>query len=175
MQLPEIVQCVLNSSSNDVSRDAKRGLPVQMAFQLICCQMGKATRSRKSIASFQLRRGNLLGYAAHLRGAKIYSFLDQYIFLVSPRPGTLSESAVKRKSSPFATPRAESTGGDTGKKDQVTHYTFGKESFTLFPGLEAHFLAFSTVGGFNCTLSAAPCEKKGLEWLLAALQFPIQP
>ena len=144
-----MVQCVLNSSSADVLKDKSRALGAQTAIQAASCQMGKRTRSRKSIASFQLRKGNLLGCAVNLRGAALHSFLDQYIFLVSPRAGTKS-----------------------GKVQQRADYSLGKSSFLFFPGLDMHFLALSSAGGFNCTFSFSSRKRKGVMCLLAALQFP---
>ena len=169
MELPEIVQCFLNSSSNDALKDPKRLLPVETAIQLVSCQKGRATRSRKSIASFQLRRGNLLGYATSLRGMKIYSFLDLYIFLVSPQSTPVPFPGGSRRE------KAQEKKLFRDKiKTQTAHYNFGEEKFTLFPGLETHFLTLSTVGGFNCTLSIPSGKKGELPWLLAWLQFPVQ-
>ena len=154
-----MVQCTLNTSSADAFKDKSRGLPAQMALQAISCQRGKTTRSRKSIAFFQLRKGNLLGCAVSLRGAALYFFLDQYIFLVSPRKGAPGKYFQER----------------ARVKQERGGYSFGEQRFTSFPGLEEHFLAVSAVGGFNCTLFAFPCKKQNAEWLLAALQFPLSP
>ena len=162
MELPQIMQCVLNSSSADALKEKSRGLASHIALQTISCQKGKPTRSRKSIAFFQLRKGNLLGCTVNLRGAALYSFLDQYIFLVSP---------LLRKS-------AHETGASKRKKSgefmqQGTNYNWGEGGVTPFPGLEGHFLQLSSVGGFDCTLVSSSCFK-GLVWVLAALQFPVQ-
>ena len=157
MELPQIVQCVLNSSSADALKEKSRGLAAHIALQTISCQKGKATRSRKSIAFFQLRKGNLLGCTVNLRGAALYSFLDQYVFLVSP---LLRKNAVDKR-----------IGGR--KKRGQPHYNFGEQGVTAFPGLEGHFLQLSNVGGFDCTLVSSSCFG-GLVWVLAALQFPVQ-
>ena len=149
MQLPSIVQCVLNSSSGQLLKDKSTGLTSQVALQSITGQKAKRTRSLKSIAAFQLRKGNLLGCTVNLRGAALYSFLDQYMVLVFA--GNVSE---KRK------------------KIKFTDCNFGGTSFTSFPGLEKHFLQLSQVGGYNCTLSLFSPGKKQVEWLLAALQLP---
>ena len=149
MQLPSMVQCVLNSSSGELLKDKSAGLTTQVAFQAITGQKAKSTRSLKSIAAFQLRKGNLLGCTVNLRGAALYSFLDQYMVLVSPQ-----------------------NAGEKRKKMEFTHWNFGGKSFTSFPGLEKHFLALSQVGGYNCTLSVLSPGKKQVQWLLAALQLP---
>ena len=156
MELPEMVQCILNTSSANAFKEKSRGLPAQMALQAISCQRGKTTRSRKSIAFFQLRKGNLLGSAVSLRGTALYFFLDQYVYLVSPRKGAPGKNLQQKG-------RVKERHGD---------YNFGEERWTIFPGLETHFLTISALGGFNCTLSPAPGKKGSAEWLLAALQFP---
>ena len=150
MELPKIVQCVLNSSSGNTLKDTARGLATQIAMQTITSQKARATRSRKSIASFQLRKGHYLGCTTNLRGAALDIFLDQYIYLVSPK-------IVEQ------TPWLVRTAGD---------FNFAGDNFTHFPGLEGHFLALSTVGGYNCTLCASCRGEKDLGWLLTALQFP---
>lgn len=162
MELPHIVQCVLNSSSADALKEKSRGLAAHIALQTISCQKGKATRSRKSIAFFQLRKGNLLGCAVNLRGAALYSFLDQYVFLVSP---------LLRKNVSDKRMGGQKKGGQGVQLCEC--YNFGEQGVTAFPGLEGHFLQLSNVGGFNCTFVSSSCFG-GLVWVLAALQFPVQ-
>ena len=160
MELPRIMQCVLNSSSADALKEKSRGLAAHIALQTISCQKGKETRARKSIAFFQLRKGNLLGCTVNLRGKALYSFLDQYVFLVSP---------LLRKNASDVGAGKTRKGGQS--MPQGAHYNFGEQGVTPFPGLEGHFLQLSSVGGFDCTLTSSSCFS-GLVWVLAALQFP---
>lgn len=194
MELPKIVQCVLNTSSSQVVKDKIRALPGQTALQLLSAQKSKSTRSRKSVATFQLRKDNLLGCTVNLRDKALYSFLDQYatmVFSLSGRRG-LTCPPLFAKVNTFAR-------GKVGLPKRMWHkrlgadYNFGMDGFTFFPGLDAHFLLLSTAGGFNCTFSVSKCRfpvSKGekpssfhgknrlfrfnrMVLLLTALQFPI--
>lgn len=159
MQFPQITQCVLNSSSADALKETATTLPAQTALQAVTGQKGKSTRSRKSIAFFQLRKGNLLGCAINLRGAALYSFLDQYLLFLSPRM-----------------PAQRITPCITGAHVRVD-CNFGGMNLNIFPGLETHFLKLSRGGGFHCTFCALGKSGTGggeVAWLLSALQFPLE-
>ena len=162
MELPRIMQCVLNSSSAHALKEKSRGLAAHIALQTISCQKGRETRARKSIAFFQLRKGNLLGCTVNLRGKALYSFLDQYVFLVSP--------LLRKNASDGGTGKVKKKGQSM---PQGANYNFGEQGVTPFPGLEGHFLQLSSVGGFDCTLISSS-SFGGLVWVLAALQFPAQ-
>jgi len=43
------------------------------------------TQARKSISSFKLREGNIIGAKVTLRGKKMYDFLEKLINIVLPR------------------------------------------------------------------------------------------
>ena len=155
MELPQIMRCVLNSSSTVILKDKTRLLVPQIALQSVCGQKSKITRSRKSVAAFQLRQGAPLGCAVTLRGATLYFFLDQYITLVSP----------------FQRPWKIVARHDMGTTKNFSH---GGNSFTVFPPLQPHWLTFAGAGGFNCTFCASSPGYKELTLLLTALQFPIE-
>ena len=160
MQLPQIMQCVLNSSSALALKQATLTAPAQIALQALTTQKAKSTRARKSIAAFHHRKGNLLGCAVHLRGALLYSFLDQYIMLVSPRMPFMGTQRMGR-----------------AEKTTPVHYNcanYAGRDLNIFPGLETHFLELSNAGGFNLNFCTGGSLQRGeLEWLLAAFQFPV--
>lgn len=168
MELPKIVQCALNTSSAHFLKNKARGLTAQIALQCISGQKSKATRARKSIATFQLRKDNLLGCTVNVRGVALYSFLDQCF--------TLACSPMR---TPFVAQKHTALDSREKKRNGVQEtpsalFNFGGKGLTFFPGLEAHFLLFSTIGGFNCTLGASAAGAQELTLLLTALQFPVQ-
>ena len=172
MELPKIIQCVFNSSSAAFLKDKARGLAVQTACSSISGQRSAFTRAHKSIATFQLKKGSLLGCTVNLRGAALYSFLDQYITLAcSP----LHRQALPVGERPTAVEKTQGSGWRIKSKSrQHVDHNFGGGSFTFFPGIEAHFLAFSAAGGFHCTLSVAHSGGLGLPLaVLTALQIPL--
>ncbi len=54
-------------------------------LEMICGQKLVLTKSKKSIASFKIRKGSVVGAKAVLRGDKMYQFLDRFINLALPR------------------------------------------------------------------------------------------
>ena len=52
---------------------------------MITGQKAVATKSRKDISNFKLRRGNPIGVRVTLRGEKMYDFLDRLISVALPR------------------------------------------------------------------------------------------
>ena len=159
MQLPRLAQCVLNSSSGRILKERKNLLVPQIALSSICGQKSKSTRSRKSLAAFQLRRGALLGCAVTLRGAALYSFLDQYVTLVSSLQVANKEFRVKKVV-------------DAGRK-KGRDFAFGGDNFTMFPSLEVHWVVFAATGGFNCTFCVSSLGRRELTSFLTALQLPV--
>ena len=49
------------------------------------CQKAVATKSRKDISNFKLRKGNPIGVRVTLRGDRMYEFLDRLISVSIPR------------------------------------------------------------------------------------------
>ena len=147
MQLPRLTQCALNSTGKEESF-----LPIQVALQCISGQKARPTSARKSIATFQIRKGARLGCAINLRGERLYSFLDYLITIYLPRKGK---------------------GERVGKIGN-----FGVNSFLLFPELQSHHIVFSGVGGCDCGFSiGALSKRKGVaklskKALLTAFQLP---
>ena len=176
MEFPKITECVLNSSSATLAQEKEGGLAAQIACSSISGQRSAVTRARKSIATFQLRRGSVLGCAVNVRGAALHSFLDQYITIACSPLWARDQAAPAQA----AGERQRGAGAEAGRLSmpmrrcrQRADHNFGGGRFTPFPGLETHFLAFSTAGGFNCTLSAVAANYKEFTLLLTALQFPI--
>jgi len=85
MQVPKIDKIVLNMGVGEASQDKKK---IESAFNemtLISGQKPIVTRARKSIASFKLRDGMVVGCKVTLRGDKMFEFLDRLINIALPR------------------------------------------------------------------------------------------
>mgnify|MGYP000365335144 FL=1 len=85
MQVPKIDKIVLNMGVGEASQDKKK---IESAFNemtLISGQKPIVTRARKSIASFKLRDGMIVGCKVTLRGDKMFEFLDRLINIALPR------------------------------------------------------------------------------------------
>jgi len=85
MQVPKVDKIFLNMGVGEASQDKKK---IESAFNemtLISGQKPIVTRARKSIASFKLRDGMIVGCKVTLRGDKMFEFLDRLINIALPR------------------------------------------------------------------------------------------
>jgi large subunit ribosomal protein L5 len=85
MQVPRLDKIVLNMGVGEASQDKKK---IDAAFQemmQISGQKPVITYARKSIATFKLREGMIVGCKVTLRGERMYEFLDRFINIALPR------------------------------------------------------------------------------------------
>ena len=99
----------------------------QGALQVITGQKAKISRGKKSIATFNLRKGGVVGCMVTLRGLRFYLFLDQIITLLLPNFANLS---LNKKACSM----------------------FGKNSFLEFSQLEPFFAQFENTRGLNINI-----------------------
>lgn len=68
------------------NRDNKQHIEaVQKDLAVITGQKAKETKSKKSIAGFNVREGNLVGYSVTLRGKRMEDFLTRFVDITLPR------------------------------------------------------------------------------------------
>jgi large subunit ribosomal protein L5 len=68
------------------NRDNKQHIEaVQKDLATITGQKAKETRAKKSIAGFNVREGNLVGYSVTLRGKRMEDFLTRFVDITLPR------------------------------------------------------------------------------------------
>jgi large subunit ribosomal protein L5 len=84
-QLPKIEKVVLHSSSGNIAQDKKSILPVLLGFEYLTGQKPAAIWSKKSIASFRLRKDSLLGCRVTLRKSLLYNFFEKHVAHYLPR------------------------------------------------------------------------------------------
>ena len=85
MQVPRLEKIVLNMGVGEASQDKKKiDLPLQ-ELQQISGQKPVITYAKKSIATFKLREGMIVGCKVTLRGERMYEFLDRFINVALPR------------------------------------------------------------------------------------------
>jgi large subunit ribosomal protein L5 len=83
--VPKFVRVVLNVGLKHGLKDPKFIDAVESTLRKISGQRPIKTKARKSIASFKIREGNIVGMAVTMRGARMYDFLDKMINLTLPR------------------------------------------------------------------------------------------
>lgn len=84
MSLPHLVKVVVNSGTGK-AKDKKRNELVDDRLAKITGQKPAPRGAKKSIASFKVRQGDVVGYAVTLRGQRMYDFLDLLFNVAMPR------------------------------------------------------------------------------------------
>jgi large subunit ribosomal protein L5 len=84
LAVPKIVKVVVNTSIGSI-KDKRKIELVQDRLAKIVGQKAAPREAKKSIATFKLRQGDVIGYAATLRGARMLNFLDKLINIAIPR------------------------------------------------------------------------------------------
>lgn len=85
MQVPKLEKICLNQGLGDAVTDKKMVEQACDEMTLITGQKAVATKSKKDISNFKLRKGMPIGARVTLRGDKMYEFLDRFISSSLPR------------------------------------------------------------------------------------------
>ena len=85
LALPRITKVTVSSGVGKIkeSKDEMENVAHEMA--IIVGQKPKATVAKVSISGFKLRKGQVVGFAATLRGKKMFDFIERVINIVLPR------------------------------------------------------------------------------------------
>lgn len=85
MQVPKLVKIALNQGIGDAITDKKLIDNGIEELSSITGQKAVATKSKKDISNFKLRKGMPVGVRVTLRGDQMYDFLDRLISVSIPR------------------------------------------------------------------------------------------
>lgn len=85
MQVPRILKISVNQGLGIAISDRKHIDTGINEMTMITGQKAVATKSKKDISNFKLRRNNPIGVRVTLRGDKMYEFLDRLIAISLPR------------------------------------------------------------------------------------------
>jgi large subunit ribosomal protein L5 len=85
MEVPKITKICLNRGVNGAVADKKLVDIALEELTMISGQKAVATRSKKDISNFKLRKNMPIGARVTLRGVKMYEFLDRLIASALPR------------------------------------------------------------------------------------------
>jgi large subunit ribosomal protein L5 len=150
-ELPKIERIIINSTSKKYIQDRKQILPTLLALEVILGQKSKLTYAKKSLASFKIRKGQIVGAKITLRGHKIYTLLDRLSTLIFPKFRDFSGFSKK-------------------SMNTFNHLSFGFDNLIVFPELENHFEFFEIVRGL--TISIILENKKNNYTIYSAFQIP---
>ena len=113
MQAPRLVKAVVSIGTGKVSDKAKLKT-IEERLARITGQKTSPRPAKKSIASFKLREGDIIGYQVTMRGPRMYSFLDKLIHVALPQT-------------------KDFRGIRTSAIDDMGNITIGIREHTIFP------------------------------------------
>jgi len=150
MQAPKVDKITVNMGVGDAKSESRILEAATEQLATITGQHPNERKSRKSIAQFKLREGNVVGVAVTLRGARMYEFLDRLISI--------------------AIPRIRDFRGLPAKFDGRGNYTLGVREQIIFP--EIDYDAIDQVRGLDIVFTTtAKTDEEGYA-LLEAFGFP---
>lgn len=152
MQAPRVSKVVVSTGTGKIDDKAKLAL-IQDRLALITGQKASPRPARKSIASFKLREGEIIGYQVTLRGSRMHSFLDKLIHVALPQTRDfrgLKVSAI----------------------DEMGNMTIGIPEHSIFP--ETVNEEIRDVFGLSVTIVTTAKSKAEAEALLRHIGLPLQ-
>jgi len=150
-QVLRIEKVVVNSCVGGHADGKQAVEDVKSELSVITGQKAAETRSKKSIANFKLRKGQLVGARVTLRGARMFEFLDRLIRMSLPRIRDFRG----------VSPKAFDGNGN---------YTFGITDQSIFPEIELDKVKRSI--GFDITVVTSAGSDDEAKALLSHLGVP---
>ena len=152
MQTAKITKVVISSGTGKIQDKQKLKL-IEDRLAKITGQKVSGRPAKKSIASFKLREGEVIGYQATLRGPRMHDFLFKLIHISLPQT-------------------RDFRGLPTSSIDDMGNYTIGIKEHTIFP--ETADEDVKDVFGFAITLVTTAKTRKEAEALLRHVGIPLQ-
>ncbi len=85
MQSTKLINVVINVGVGRVRKDKSKIDLIIDRLTKITGQKPSARKAKKSIASFKVREGDVVGYVVTVRGENMYAFVDKFINITIPR------------------------------------------------------------------------------------------
>lgn len=148
---PKIIKITINSGSKDFKTDKELLAKTKEWMGIITGQAPLETKSRSSIAAFNLREGEVVGLKVTLRGNRMYDFLQKLISIVLPR-------------------LKDFQGISRSTFDKGGNYTIGFPEQIVFP--EVEYDKIGRIQGLEVTISTSAKDPKTSLMLLLALGMP---
>lgn len=152
LQAPRIEKVVVSVGTGKVQDKQKIAL-IEDRLAQITGQKPSPRPAKKSIASFKLREGDIIGYQVTLRGARMFDFLDKYINIALPQT-------------------RDFRGLKTTAIDEMGNITIGITDHTIFP--ETADEELKDVFSLAVTIVTTGDTKAEAEALLRHIGFPLK-
>jgi large subunit ribosomal protein L5 len=151
-QSPKLVKVAVNVGVGSVKDKAKVEL-IQDRLAKITGQKAAPRSAKKSIATFKVRQGDIVGYQITLRGPKMHAFLDRLLNASIPR--TKDFRGLSRFS-----------------VDEMGNYTLAVKEHTIFPETSGEDI--KDIFGFSVTVVTTAKTPKESIAFLEELGFPFK-
>lgn len=153
MQVPRLEKIVLNVGLGEATQNIKLLDAAQKECSVITGQKAVATKAKKAIASFKIRKGMPIGCKVTLRGDKMFEFFDRLVSV--------------------ALPRIRDFKGVPGKAfDGRGNYTLGVKEQFIFPEIE--YDKVEMVHGLDITICTSAKKDAESKALLRHLGMPFR-
>jgi large subunit ribosomal protein L5 len=148
---PKIVKITVNTSSKDFKTDKEFLAKTKDWMGKITGQLPLETKSKTSIAAFNLREGEVVGLKVTLRGDRMYDFFEKLTSIVLPR-------------------LKDFQGVSTKTFDKNGNYTLGFSEQIVFP--EVEYDKIGRIQGLEVTISTSAKDGKDALRLLQIMGVP---
>jgi large subunit ribosomal protein L5 len=152
LQAPRLQKVIISTGVGKI-KDKNKIEVIQDRLAKITGQKAAARGAKKSIATFKVRQGDVVGYQVTLRGARMYDFLDKLIHIAFPRTRDFRGISAKGI-------------------DSLGNMTVGIKEHTIFPETSDEDL--KDVFGLAVTVVTSAKGKKEAEAFFRHLKFPLQ-
>ena len=153
MQVPKLKKVVINMGIGKDNKDTKAIESAEKELSLITGQKPVITRAKKSIAGFNLRKGDICGLMVTLRGDRMWEFLDRMITVALPRVRDFN-------------------GLPSNSVDGRGSYTIGIKEHVIFP--EVDYNTIYKIRGMNVTIVTTAKSPEETVELLREIGIPIR-
>jgi large subunit ribosomal protein L5 len=153
MQVPRIEKITLNMGVGETTADRKILDHAIGDMTKIAGQKPVATKSRKSIATFKVRKDYPIGCMVTLRGKRMYEFLDRLVTVAIPRIRDFRGVSVRAF-------------------DGRGNYSLGVKEQIIFP--EVEYDKIDALRGMNISITTSAKSDDEARALLGAFRFPFK-
>lgn len=151
LEVPKIKKIVINMGVGEAKQDAKALDDAMVELALISGQKPIVTRAKRSIASFNVRKGMQIGCKVTLRRKRMYDFFDKLVNIAIPR---IKDFRVLNDNS----------------FDERGNYTLGIKEQDIFP--EINYEQVKKIRGMNISIQTTAKNPQEAKDLLRFLGMP---
>lgn len=149
--VPSLVKVVVNAGIGGILKNEQGVEALKRDLASITGQSPAIRKAKKSIASFSIREGQVVGLAVTLRGERMYSFLDRLFSITLPR-------------------LRDFRGISNEAFDRAGNYTLGLTEHTIFS--EVDLAKSAPAHGMEITIVTTAKNKEQSKRLLELLGCP---